>query len=108
MANLRTWLEMAESETGETIEAMVVGQHDQDRYGKPFKEDENVILTREAGLAKVDLEYNNGYGGANCFPLWAWTKSFVYFVSEYDGATGLACVPRHPIAGKPAFSGNEG
>lgn len=107
MANIRTWLEDAERDYGETIEAMVVGQHDNRRWDEPARADENIVMSREVGLKKVDEEYNNSYGGADCYPIWAWTKSRVFFIAEYDGSTGLSWVPRHPTDGKPAFSGNS-
>lgn len=101
--NLRKALEEAERDSGETIEAIVVGQHDRARFDESPLADENVLLSREDGLAKLDQDYDNGYGGADCFPFLAWTKSYVYFVSEYDGATGLSAVPRHPLAVEPRF-----
>jgi hypothetical protein len=105
MANLREWLESAVAELGEPIEAMVVGQHYRMKYDSPAAADENVVLSAADGLAKIDVEYDAGYGGADCFPFYAWTKSRVYFVGEYDGATGLNWVPRHPVDMEPNFSG---
>ena len=112
MANIRKWLEDAEKTTGETIEAIVVGQHDarESRFqanDKPLP-DENIILSREDGLKKLDQDYDNGYGGADCFPIWAWTANRIYFISEYDGSTRMNYVPRNPIAGEPDFGGNDG
>lgn len=107
MANLRRSLENAEERYGERIEAMIVGPHDSMRFGddEGHLPDECVILSREAGLAKVDQDYNDGYGGADCFPLYAWTKSRVFYVSEYDGSTGLDWLPRHPMVCEPQFGG---
>ena len=107
MANLRADLEGYEATFGEPIEAMVVGKHDRSSWNTAPLPDENVILSRDDGLAKVDQEYNAGYGGADCFPLYAWTKSRVFFVHEYDGATGVAWAPRHPMAVAPEFSGQQ-
>lgn len=104
MANIRTWLERVEAFYEEPIEAIVVGKHyNDDAEPQP---DENIIMPREAGLVKLDVEYDNGYGGADCFPMYAWTKSRVFFIHEYDGATGLNSVPRHPIDCKPDFGGD--
>lgn len=107
MANIRKWLEESEKFYGEPIVAIVVGVHDGRRYGADDKPqaDENVVLSREAGLAKLDQDYDNSYGGADCFPMYAWTESRIFFVSEYDGATGLSYVPRHPISTEPYFDG---
>lgn len=104
-ANIRKWLEEVETKYGEPVEAIIVGQHDRQRHREEHEADENIILTREAGLAKLDQDYDNGYGGADCYPMYAWTKSRVFFIAEYDGATGLAHVPRNPIEGEPDFSG---
>jgi hypothetical protein len=108
MGNIATWLRKFESEFGELIEAVVVGVHDNRRYGADSAPlpDENVILSRAAGLAKLDQDHDDGYGGADCFPMYAWTASRVAFIGEYDGATSLSWVPRHPIACAPGFSGD--
>lgn len=107
MANHATTLQALEQSLGETIEAIVVGKHDDAAWSAPPLSDEHVLLSREAGLAKLDAEYDNGYGGADCFPFWAWTASRVFFVTEYDGATSIAWVPRAPVAGAPDFSGQS-
>lgn len=107
MGNLRKWLEDAERLYDEPIEAMCVGQHDNGKWDRKPKADENVLLSREDGLKKIDEDYDNGYGGADCYPLYAWTKSRIFFVAEYDGATGISYVPRHPIALEPQFSGQS-
>lgn len=107
MYNLRKALEERIAKRGETLEAIVVGQHDRHRYDAPTNADENIILTPEAGLAKIDQDYDNGYGGADCYPFYAWTDKSIYFVGEYDGATGIDRVPRHPQACKPQFSGDS-
>ena len=109
MANIRKWLEDAEAKSGEKIEAIVVGQH----YNRPNKysgEDEpeaneNIVLSREVGLEKLDQEYDSGFGGADCYPMYAWSATRVYFINEYDGSTGLNWVPRQPVACEPDFGG---
>jgi hypothetical protein len=106
MANIKEWLEEAVAEFGEPLEAIVVGTHDDNRYegGYPLA-DENVVLPVADGLKKLDQEYDAGFGGADCFPMFAWTASRVFFISEYDGATCLSWVPRNPVAVKPEFGG---
>ena len=86
---------------------MVVGKHDDRMFDDECLPDENVLLSREAGLAKVDQQYDNGYGGADCFPLYAWTASRVILIHEYDGATGPVWVPRNPMALEPSFGGQN-
>lgn len=106
MGNIRKWLETAVTEYGEPIEAIVVGRHDNRRYDEKSElDDENIVLAPELGLKKLDEEYDNGYGGADCFPMYAWTKSRVFFIGEYNGSTGLNWVPRNPVNIEPHFSG---
>lgn len=101
MANIMRRLIEAERRTDETIEAIVVGKHyDDDR---PHQSQRDVVLDRETGLALLDVEYDNGFGGADCYPMYAWTATRVYMIHEYDGATHLTFVPRHPIACEPSF-----
>lgn len=106
--NLRKALEQYEALFGEPVEAVVVGKHYRSRWDEETpRADEEVVLGREAGLAKLDQDYDNGYGGADCYPFWAWSASRVFFVAEYDGATSVVWVPRNPVPGKPDFSGCE-
>lgn len=111
MSNIKEWLIEAEKFYGETIEAIVVGPHDKrpGRWGADDKalSDENVILSRDDGLRKLDQEYDSGYGGADCFPMYTWTKSRVFFIGEYDGSTGITWAPRNPVALEPQFSGQS-
>ena len=106
MANVRRWLEDAEQTDGEPIEAIVVGIHE-DMPASALFPDEHVVLSREAGLAKLDVEFDDLDGAAQCYPMYAWTRSHVYFIAEYNGATSLARVPRQPVACSPAFSGGD-
>jgi hypothetical protein len=107
MANIKKWLEDAVLEYGEPIEAIVVGRHYGLRWDEGLKLDnENIVLSVEEGLSKLDQEFDDGFGGADCFPMYAWTKTRVFFIGEYDGSTELEWVPRHPIAIAPTFSGN--
>ncbi len=106
-SNISKWLIEAEREAGETIEFIVVGQHDNHKWDGTPNADENILLSREDGLKKLDVDYDSGFGGADCFPLYAWTASRVYFIHEYDGATGLQWAPRNPIAIEPTFGGQS-
>lgn len=105
MGNIRHWLEAAEVQFEEPIEAIVVGQHDRVRWGTEPQADENIILSREAGLLKLDQDYHDGYGSADCYPMYAWSASRVFFIGEYDGSTFLGHVPRNPVAQPPVFGG---
>lgn len=105
MANIAEWLKKEEQYTGEIILAMVVGPHDRDYRGENVTADTNTVVSRELGLAMVDEEYDNGHGSADCHPIYAWTKSRVYMIHEYDGATGPMWVPRNPMDITPEFGG---
>lgn len=103
MYNLRRALEGYEFQHDEQIQYIVVGQHHNARWSSKPLPDENIVLSREEGLAKLDVDYYNGYGGADCFPFYAWSNSRVYFVSEYDGATHVNWLPLFAMNCEPEF-----
>lgn len=102
MANIKDWLLHAEKQTGETIEAIVVGRHYND-----FDSTETIypIFSREDGLAALDAEFDSGYGGEDCHRMYAWSKSWVFFIYAYDGATCLAKLPARPLPCEPKYGG---
>ena len=104
MANIKDWLVNFEKDNDELIKAIVVGKHDNSRYNEKETVDENVVLGRDEGLRKLDYEFDNGYGGADCHPITAWTNETIIYICEYDGATGLSSRPRNPTNHKPEFS----
>lgn len=108
MANIKDMLIAAEATFGETIEAIVVGRHYSAEWDAPRDDDDNRLRSRDDGLSKLNQEYDNGYGGADCYPFYAWMPSRVLFMDEYDGSTGLVWVPRHPRAITPDFRGQQG
>jgi hypothetical protein len=80
VSNIKQYLEHAETQYGEPIEAIVVGVHYNNRYEDgPANADENIILSREIGLKKLDENYDPGFGGADCYPMYAWSASRVFF-----------------------------
>ena len=50
-----------------------------------------------------DYEYDDGFGGAECHAIYLYTRNFIVFVSEYDGATSVDCIPRNPIECTPNY-----
>lgn len=44
----------------------------------------------------LSYDFDRGYGGQDCHNVHIWTATRVFYVEEYDGATGLASVPRNP------------
>jgi len=108
VANLKTMIE--DEAGGDPIEAAVIGVHynDENKYtdDPPARHPDklNRVLSWEEAAPILDEEYNNSYGGADCWPVTAWTANRVIYVTEYDGATGVTSVPRHPIDHEPRFS----
>lgn len=104
MVNLKKTFEDRAAEMGDKIVSAVVGRHydDYDDYGKVFSPEPWAEASK-----KLDYEYSNGFGGADCHAAVAWGERFVYFVHEYDGATGIQCVPRNPEPCAPAWADVE-
>lgn len=75
----------------------------EDRIKRPLAPKRGVVLTWSQARPMLDYTYDAGFGAPECDAVWAWTKSRVLFVSEYDGATGIHAVPRNPVDGKPAM-----
>ena len=44
----------------------------------------------------LDYEYDAGFGGQECQDILIYTKEKIYYVHEYDGATCIVNIPRHP------------
>ena len=87
----------------EPIEAVVVGAHGDAWFEKQEKRSSYQVLTWKEARAQLDYEYDDGFGGADCHAIYAWTQTRVLFVSEYDGSTTIASVPRNPTESKPIF-----
>lgn len=97
--NIKHWLVAAEKQYGEKIDTIVIGRH----YNKPDSTRKPELLTRRNGLFILDETFDDGFGGADCYPILAWSKSRVFFIAEYDGATHLTSVPRNPTVEPPGF-----
>ncbi len=86
----------------EPIEAIVIGRlRWQD--GKEFPEQYTVMQWEDAASI-LDYDFDDGYGGAECHPITAWTATRVIFVREYDGSTSTDSIPRHPIDHQPDYT----
>ncbi len=44
----------------------------------------------------LDVEFDDGFGATEGKPFTLWTTNRVYFPRCYDGAEGVASVPRNP------------
>lgn len=51
----------------------------------------------------LDYTFDAGYGGAEGPAFCLWTRDWVYFPHEYDGAESVHCVPRHPASAYPGY-----
>jgi hypothetical protein len=97
--------EVFEEEAGEPILFAVVGQH----YNAPNKHlpdqtpETRVVRPWAEARQMIDYFYDNGFGGADCHPVTAWSENWVLWVSEYDGATSVGERPRNPAAHQPEF-----
>lgn len=110
MSTIAGWV--TDDLNGEPVEAVVIGRH----YNDPYRES-GTSAFNGAPIGKVmswaeaepflKYEFDSGYGGADCHPVFVWTPTRVLFVTEYDGATGLSSVPRHPVACQPSFGGTS-
>lgn len=105
MANHRKKIEQYERILGETVEAISVGRHDSDLCSPDRRPEHQrgCLLSREDGLKLLNIDYNAGYGGAECFPFYAWTANYILLVQEYDGATDVTAIPRNPVDCEPQF-----
>lgn len=99
MSNLYT--ELLKLAADEAIEGVVIGAYD--LYELPTYIDK--VLSAEQAKPILDYEYDSGFGCADCHPFFAWTRSKVIFVHEYDGATTVVWVPRNPREITPEFGG---
>jgi hypothetical protein len=96
MRGKATWREKighALKGNGETFDDVVamVARVNQER----FDGDDHPFFNVD-GDGWLDLEFDDGYGGAEgCF-FTVWTVARVYFPTEYDGAEEVNSVPRNP------------
>ena len=61
------------------------------------------VLTWEQARPWLNYKYDRGYGAPDCHAIFAWTENRVIFVDQYDGATSVCWVPRHPTADRVPY-----
>lgn len=108
MANLKSWL--LEDAGEEEIEAVVIGEMGWGEYGSEAVSVYNTqprgkVLTWEEAAPLLNYEFDSGYGAPGCNAVYAWTKSWIIGVSQYDGATGTFRLPRNPVDCMPSMPG---
>lgn len=101
---LAEWiLDMAE---GEPVEAVVIGVGPGPKYIPNFNEQPKcVVLSWEQALPFISYEFDSGYGAPGCNRIYAWTASWVIFVSQHDGSTSPKRIPRNPCPCEPDMPG---
>lgn len=86
---------------GEPIEAIALdaarGGRDWFRMEPDHQLGSNPV-TWEQARPVLSYDYDSGYGGQDCHNFWAWTKTKVLSIHEYDGSTQVISVPRNPEA----------
>ena len=98
---------------GSPIEAVVLGSKGWDEIYMYNEEDERVpvpwptgeVIPWEEALPFLEYDFDRGYGGPECHAIYVWTKDRVFFVSQYDGSTGIESIPRNPTDELPSMPG---
>jgi hypothetical protein len=93
---------------GEEIEVIVIPECEGDLknpawhwFGKGMG---SVLMDREEAISSLKgRSFRGGFGIESAPPMTAWSKNFVVYVHEYDGATGLMKLPRNPVNYVPEY-----
>jgi hypothetical protein len=97
--NLVEWIKFEAK--GESIEGVVIGKIG--HASKIGDKHRNRVLKWSEAKDILDYDFCDGFGTADCDAVYAWTKTKVIFVAEYDGATRIVSVPRHPVDCCPEY-----
>jgi hypothetical protein len=54
------------------------------------------IIQLPEALEALDYEYESGFGCQDCHSIYLYSADWVYYIHEYDGATGIVYLPRNP------------
>ena len=109
IGNIAEYIKDFESSIHETVIAVIVGyEHEWSReFPDGFmllnENNTNKVISRDEAMRVLDVNYDAGYGGADCPPVYAYTDNWVMVIGEYDGSTSWACIPRNPIECFPSF-----
>jgi hypothetical protein len=90
---------------GEPIEAISVGRK---RSGWSLDDTPDHALgdgpvSWDMAAPVLDYAYDAGFGGQDCHNIWAWTRTRVLSIHEYDGSTSIISVPRNPAPYKDGW-----
>lgn len=108
MANLKQWL-LSEAD-GEKIQAVVIGKMGWGDYNSEYVPNyagipKGRVLSWKEAAPLLDYEFDSGFGAPGCNAIWAWTKSKVIAIGQYDGRTWPYSVPRNPVDQMPTMEG---
>lgn len=98
---LADWLTKAAGD--EPIEVVVLGDVDYLMSNRDTDAPIGKLLTWEEALPYLQYKFYDGFGGAECHALYAWTATRIFLICEYDGSTRLKTIPRHPVACVPEY-----
>ena len=108
MSKLRDDIVEFEQRMGERVEAVAIGRV---REQGDFDRHEPVTpIGREEAMARpeFDREYDPSMGSVvQPNSIYAWTASWVLFLSGEAGGAGPTWVPRHPVPCTPELGGND-
>jgi len=62
----------------------------------------HVPLPWDEARPLLDYNYNDGFGGEDCHPVYVWSDTEVGAVHEYDGATWVNVLPLVPVPCTPS------
>lgn len=107
-SNMKAWIK--DMAGREKIEAVVIGEMGWGVYNSeevPRYEEipkGKVLSWREASKF-LDFNFDSGYGSPRCMAVYAWTKSWVIAIGQYDGSTWPFRIPRNPKDCMPEMQG---
>ena len=80
---------------GERIESVVIAAKTRVGDAAPGR-----MMTWEVGRRELDIDYDDDYGAVDAFPpFYAYTRSWVIFIKDYDRRPIFHAVPRNPVDG---------
>ena len=104
-SNLFHWIESV-LDPDECILGAVIGESwsNEDSIPNYTSQPHNKLISWDEAKQYLDYDFDSGFGGADCNPVYVWTDSNIIFVHEYDGATSLNKIPRFPCDCEPDFT----
>jgi len=106
-STLARWI--LEHADGEPVEAVVIGEGGQSTvFSKGEERPRGKVMPWAEAEPWLRYEFDSWSGSPGCEAIYAWTKTKVMFVSQYDGATYMSSVPRDPayMEGLPGMPGS--